>query len=371
MKKILLCSPYYADKEHTTCGIANWTRNIMSKQTQNRDCVVKLIPFDRSVDLGEESGLIERLTFGIKDYLGLVLKTKKAISNEQFDIIQISTSVSLGLIRDYLISKLAFRKNVKLVLHFHFGRLPELLSSNNWESRLLRKVLSNTYASIVMDLSSYEALISNGYKNVYFLPNPLSDNVFNLAKSFKPTVTRHQDTILFVGHVTRAKGVYELIDACSQIPNINLKIVGKVLKDTKAELLALAEKKGNANWVDFIGEIPHDDVVKEMCTCSMFVLPTYTEGFPNVILEAMACGCPIISTDVGAIAEMLDINSNNCGLLIHPKSVEELKDSILSVMHDDKLKHRISINAQSRVEKMYTVNAIWIQLEDIWRKILV
>lgn len=76
-------------------------------------------------------------------------------------------------------------------------------------------------------------------------------------------------------------------------------------------------------------DMPYVNVLQEMMKCELFILPTYTEGFPNVILESMACGCPIVTTAVGAIPEMLDIkNGFNHGICVEPRSVSQLKRAI-------------------------------------------
>ena len=365
--KILLCSPFYPDKENTTCGIANWTRNIMSRQSQDSEYQIDLLPFDRTVDLDEESTYWERITSGIKDYIGLVLKVKKRLKNGQYDVIQVSTSAGLGFIRDYLIAKIAQRTGVKSVFHYHFGRMPEVLECSNWESKLLYKILKISYASIVMDKQSFEALKSRRYK-VDYLPNPLSEKNFQIVNKLSENTTRQQNKLLFVGHVVSTKGVFELVEATTNIKNVEVKIVGKVFPETKQQLQEIAQKRDSGTWLSFIGEIPHDDVLKEMLECEMFVLPTYTEGFPNVILEAMACSCPIITCSVGAIPEMLDSETDNpCGIVIEPKNAAMLEDSIRLLQNDVEKKNHLGVRARKKIVDNYTVDAVWKQLESIWQ----
>lgn len=367
MKKILLCSPYYPDKEITTCGIANWTRNIMSRQSQDSEIQVDLLPFDRSVDLDEESTYWERITSGIKDYIGLVLKAKNKLRKGQYDVIQVSTSASLGFIRDYLIAKIARRMGVKPVFHYHFGRMPEVLEGSNWESKLLHKILKISYASIVMDRQSFEALNSRGYK-VDYLPNPLSEKNFQIVNKLRETSTRHINQLLFVGHVVPTKGVFELVEAATNIRDVKVKIVGRVFADTKQRLQEIAQKRDSGTWLSFVGEIPHDDVLKEMLECDIYVLPTYTEGFPNVILEAMACSCPIVTCSVGAIPEMLDSETDSpCGIVIEPKNADLLEASIKALQNDSEKKNVLGARARKKIVENYTVDAVWKQLESIWQ----
>ena len=370
MKRILLCSPFYKDKENTTCGIANWTRNIMSRMTSVEGFQVELMPYDRSVDLDEESRLWERLHSGFRDYLGVVFRTWKKIKISKYDLIQVSTSASLGLFRDYLLVKIACWYNTRIIFHFHFGRMPEILNGKNWESWLMRRVLKNCSASIVMDPKSFDSLKEHGYNSVYYLPNPLSNKILDYIESNLSASYRVKRQLLFVGHVVKTKGVFELVEACTQIENVSLRIVGKVFDDTKQSLLDIAQRRDGGTWLTFVGEISHKEVLREMSMCDMFVLPTYTEGFPNVILECMACGCPIIASDVGAIREMLNIDVKPCGVLIKPKSTDEVRNAIQSLIDDDKKKKELGDLARIRIQSQYNVEAIILQLKDVWHKVL-
>ena len=72
----------------------------------------------------------------------------------------------------------------------------------------------------------------------------------------------------------------------------------------------------------------------------VFVLPSYTEGFPNVIIEAMAMGKPIIATSVGAIPEMLD---EGCGVVVPPKDADSLQKALQKVCNFDSDCGRLSV----------------------------
>ena len=144
------------------------------------------------------------------------------------------------------------------------------------------------------------SLVSYGFTNVYKVPNPLSQELESEIRSMAPAVKRLPRRILFVGHVLPSKGVYELVNACSGINDIELRVVGRVEDKVKDELQSLASVSAG-KWLNILGEKSQEEVLHEMLSCEIFVLPSYTEGFPNVIIEAMACGAPIIATGVGAI----------------------------------------------------------------------
>ena len=106
-----------------------------------------------------------------------------------------------------------------------------------------------------------------------------------------------------------------------------------------------------------------------MLSCNLFVLPTYTEGFPNVILESMACACPIITTPVGAIPEMLDSKSGHpCGSLVKVRDAQELQARIESYLKAPAEAITMGKYAKNRVYTVYSMDAVWKLLLEVWTK---
>ena len=358
--RILLVSPYSG----IVGGISIWTKNIMSYMNNSNDVKVELCDFSRKITGQMISNPIKKWALAIRDYLHLTNQAKQIIANFDGEAVHICSSASLLLIRDILLLKSAKRKGLKTFVHFHFGRIPELFQKNNWECKLLKRVVKLADNIIVMDRLSFNVLHSQGYTNISLLPNPLSKETEELAE--RNQSIRQKGLVLFVGHCIPTKGVFELVEACKDIPNIKLRMVGAVSNDIRVKLMNIAGPKHE--WLEIIGQVPHKDIIKQMNICDIFVLPTYTEGFPNVILESMACGCPIIASAVGAIPEMLEEKDNKeYGILIPPKNINSLKDAINKLLSDDMLKNECGNNAKNRVLQRYCINAVCQQLIKIWK----
>lgn len=364
-KIILFCSP-----RGGTGGIAKWTEHILAYYYKLDNCSMTIdwqYPTLKSVESQPDDSLYKRLLIGLNNYIPLIKLLKNKLKNDQYDIAHFSSSASYSLIRDILCVSISHAMGVKVIIHFHFGRIPEIFKNKGWELCLLKKVLKSADAIIVMDKRSYETLCLSGFKNIYKLPNPLSESIENLINSNH--VDKKGNEVLFVGHIIKTKGILELIRACNEIENIHLTLMGEGTESFIKEAKSLVKHKGY-NWVNFTGMCPSDEVVKSMLSCDVFVLPSYTEGFPNVIIESMACGCPIVATDVGAIPEMLGMeDSNHCGICVKPLQVEDLREAIKRMLYDRSFAHRCGVLAQERVKKFYSMPAVWKQLTNIWAKV--
>ena len=364
--KVLLCSPYNINPQVVQGGIAIWAQNIVDYyNTLSSDVRLQVIPYDRKVRNNADSGIVKRALIGIADYKEAIRKTKRQLKEDKYDVLHLCTSASISLAKDIIVLKKAKHKGVRTVIHFHFGRIPELAQQNNWEWRLLQRVVKLADAAVTMDMKSFNTLQEKGFKNVHYLPNPLSRSIMQQIAYEAATIVRDERKVCFVGHVIQTKGVFELVEACKEIKDIKVYIVGKATPEVRSHMEQLADY---ADWLVFEGEVDHRQVIRELLTTSVFVLPTYTEGFPNVILESMACGCAIATTPVGAIPEMLDLASGEpCGLCCEPKDVEGLRRNIQFFIDHAAEARQYAKRAVKRVNEMYAMEKVWEDLVKIWK----
>lgn len=162
---------------------------------------------------------------------------------------------------------------------------------------------------------------------IHVIYNGVSHDKF----SQQPDRPYPQDYLLFIGNLKLDKGVMELIDGfakvCKEQPKLHLVYIGSgtmmpILRKRSQEL-QLTER------VTFLGNVDHNDIPKWLNHSTALCLPSYHEGVPNVILEAMASATPIIATSVGGIPEVLD--KNVCGLIIPPKDSSAISNAIIKV----------------------------------------
>ena len=368
MIKVLFCSPYLSSYDVVKGGINTWGRYIMEYSATDGQSDAEIIPvsFDRFVSSSEGRSIFLRVFRGVRAYKVPVKKAISSMKTDAPDVLHLCTSAGFGLLRDLVLLRKAKRYGIKTVVHFHFGRLPELQKQNNWVWKLICMVMNLSDIAVVMNRPSEKILLAAGFTNIKYLPNPLAMNVLKKIEEIRSIYKRVPRRLLYAGHVIKTKGVYELVEACSQIPNIELRIVGKCIPDVESDLKTIASKNNDGTWMNIVGEVDHDTVLAELLQADMFVFPSYTEGFPNVILEGMACGCPIVSSDVGAIPEMLDIDGRPCGVCFKPKSVEDVLNSVQSIINNDQFKNELAFNATCRLNDNYIMPRVWRNLINIW-----
>ncbi len=139
--------------------------------------------------------------------------------------------------------------------------------------------------------------------------------------------------ILFVGHLIAAKGVLDLVEAFTRLapsrPRLRLSFVGD--GGLRAELEARLRRAGLSERALFPGTVPAHRVASWMRAADVFCLPSHSEGCPNVVIEALACGTPVVATEVGGTPDLL---SPAAGRLVQPGRPEALASALAAALEE-------------------------------------
>ncbi|MGR2736827.1 glycosyltransferase family 4 protein [Billgrantia sp. Q4P2] len=191
-----------------------------------------------------------------------------------------------------------------------------------------------------------------GARNTYIIPNAVSWPLKRFPPSVAPSTLVGVDSklILAVGTKPYQKGFDILLEAFTAMNNTAtgwvLAIVGLDVEGSEDDeinaLGSLVDRLGIADSVIFPGRI--GNVADWYERANMFVLSSRYEGFPNVLLEAMAAGCPSIAFDCDTGPRDIIRHGEN-GLLVEPENTEKLAEAMLALMHDDALRQRISASS--------------------------
>jgi glycosyltransferase involved in cell wall biosynthesis len=140
-------------------------------------------------------------------------------------------------------------------------------------------------------------------------------------------IPQDEQMIIYVGRFVEAKGTRELIAAFQAMAAKNSKLSLALIGDgvMKAELTALVQQAGLQGRVRMPGGQPPDQVAEWICASDVLTLPSWSEGYPNVVVEGLACGRPVVATDVGGTREILHERN---GILIEPRKADVLQAAL-------------------------------------------
>jgi glycosyltransferase involved in cell wall biosynthesis len=177
---------------------------------------------------------------------------------------------------------------------------------------------------------------------------------------------RHSNTLLFLGRINWKKGLDRLLDAARNLPEVNIVIAGNDEENLTPALRALARRNGMEARVDFRG--PVEGAAKEelLRTATAMVLPSLSENFGNVVLEAMAAGMPVIVTpEVGLASDVAEAGAG----IVSSNDPEVLGGAIQRLLHDRQACESMGRKGRELVAARFTWDRVAVQMEEHYRRI--
>ena len=193
-------------------------------------------------------------------------------------------------------------------------------------------------------------------KNIVCVPNFIDISKFS-SFGFPP-----RKEIVYIGRLSGQKNLVHLIMALCET-NFSLDMYGG--GNLKKKLKNLVEK--NNVRVLFKGSVPNSKIPKILSDYQLFILPSFYEGMPKALLEAMACGLPCIGTDVRGINEVIKHNYN--GWLVKT-DLKSIKQGIVKLMNDKNLRKKLGKNARKTIEEKYSLEKVLKKEIEIYDKLL-
>lgn len=181
-------------------------------------------------------------------------------------------------------------------------------------------------------------IVYNGVDQQRFYPLPADQ----ISKELGLT---NSSRILFVGNLKKEKGCMDLLESFSQLsphhPELKLFFAGTGTMLASMEQFCIINNL--IDKVQFLGKVEHAELNYWYNAASIVCLPSYNEGVPNVLLEAMACGTPVVATSVGGIPEIV---TQDTGLLVQPGNTHALQKALDAALRHDWNRKTINRHAQ-------------------------
>lgn len=263
--------------------------------------------------------------------------------------------------RKGLFASLARLFGVPVVLHLHGSEMKGFYASQpGFAKALIRRHLEKATRVLVLS-QSWKDFVGSIAPAARIIVVP---NYTMVPPATDPALKREQE-ILFLGLVGNRKGVFDLIPAFAEVhkrfPQARLVIGGNGEVERAAELvrsLGLEDSVVLAGWVDGAQK------TKLLEAASIYVLPSYNEGLPMSVLEAMAAGLPVVTTGVGGIPELITPGVD--GLLVEPGDRQALAQALESLLEDASRREAIASAGRRRVEQHYSDTVILPRLHQIY-----
>ncbi|MFH1778041.1 MAG: glycosyltransferase family 4 protein [Candidatus Omnitrophota bacterium] len=295
-------------------------------------------------------GFIERVEYS---YI-VSKKIQEVVLKHKIDIVESCEARAEGFLY-YL-----FKRKPPLVIKLHTpeGIVSKLNRDPQTKDRQLLEKLEEWWicrAHRVIGLSQAIASLTRQHyqirlKNLPIVSNPLDIEYFRPRQCLN-----NHKTVLYIGRLEFRKGVHVLIRAIpgilKEVPQVKFIFVGDDC-GMKAYLRDTVERFNVSDSVEFLDQMPRDKLIGYYQQSSVCVVPSLWENQPYVILEAMACGKPVIASDTGGISEIIKDKVN--GLLVAPGSVIDLTEIIIKVLVDRQLQEKLGDNARKFIENTYS-----------------
>lgn len=257
----------------------------------------------------------------------------------------------------------AFLCHIPTILHLHGGGFSRFYERDcNRTVKWLVRYMFDRVDSVIVLSNHWQCWVKSISSNSRILPiaNPVQ---------LPPTIDfflREPSTILFLGRLGEQKGTYDLLNAVSglvtQYPNLTLLLGGDGELD---RVQKQANQMGIGAHVEVLGWISVTRKSALLRRAAIYVLPSYAEGLPMSVLEAMAAGLPVISTRVGGIPEVIADGLE--GYLIQPGDVIALSNALNMLLVDADLRRSMGIAARNKVESTFSTEHVLPQIERLYQ----
>lgn len=191
-------------------------------------------------------------------------------------------------------------------------------------------------------------------------------SLFNIKK----VVSQRQNLIVFVGRISREKGVLNLVEAIPKVlairNDLSFLLVGNgaLFQDIQQRV----KKEKIASKVKFTGWVPHDKLPEYLNEAKLLVLPSYSEGLPGVVKEAMACGTPVLATPVGGVPDL--VKDGNTGFILSSNDPEQIAIRIIELLSKSELLEKVSTNAHNYVRENFSFEKTLENWQNMFNELL-
>ncbi len=318
----------------------------------DRDCELRYLPTMK------DGSFLKKLFIAAKSYLTFSRIVKK------YDVVHVHMAAQASFSRKSLFIRKAYRKGVKVLLHSHAADFDKFYFEESGEKK--QKKIREVFA-----MADRVVVLSREWAEFFGAHVCDPKKITMLYNGILPPATQKTDyadhKVLMLGRLGERKGTYDLINA---IPGILAACPdAEFLLGGDGDIVGcrrLAEDLGVSDHVSFLGWVRGEDKERLFDTCSIFTLPSYHEGMPMAVLEAMGHGLATVSTNAGGIPQI--ITDGEDGYRIDAGDITALTQRIIRLLEDEELKRAIGRAGAETIKEKFNVQMSYQKLLEIYNQ---
>jgi len=273
--------------------------------------------------------------------------------------------------RDCLFAFILRILHVRILFHFREWGVQAHIAGSGIKKRLFRFTLSGNEIVCLSPRHAEDFKGIDSCKKKHIIPNGIK-----LVVSEKDLARSHSGPprLLFLSNLIREKGVIEFIEALTEIRRRGLQFEGKIVGETMdisiEETKDLCSRNGISDLVKIVGPRYGQEKYNELLWCDIFIFPTYyvKEVFPGVILEAMQCSKPVITTEFASIPDIIANGAD--GLLVPPRDITLLTESIQRLITSTDERVCMGKCGRKKYLETYTLEMFEKRMLDVYSQML-
>ncbi|TCV83441.1 glycosyltransferase family 4 protein [Sulfurirhabdus autotrophica] len=279
-------------------------------------------------------------------------------------LLHVHTSDKVSFWRKFIYIIFVIMARRPIVFHMHAGTFLQFYKDHCGE---LAKVL----VRFVLNRAAYVVALSSQWKAnlLSIVPDANVVCIFN-SVTIPPERTvlpqqKRQRVLLFLGRLGQGKGTYDLLEAVARIRNLFPDVELRCGGDGELEkVVERARELGLEGNIKILGWVKGEQKQLQLDEAAIYVLPSYYEGLPMGVLEAMAAGVPVITTTVGGIPDVIETSVD--GLLIEPGDVDALAVAIEMLLGNADLRTAMGVAAKEKIVERFSAERVLPHLEEIY-----
>ncbi|TJY32912.1 glycosyltransferase family 4 protein [Pontimicrobium aquaticum] len=274
------------------------------------------------------------------------------------DYVLIDTYSTKNFYYALVTSQLCRILKLKYIPILHGGNLPYRLDKSQKLSKL---IFMNSYINVAVSKYLEHEFDKRGYKSV-FIPNVLEIENYTFQKR-EISTPKLLYVRAFASIYNPEMAIKVLYEVKKEYPDALLCMVGPEKDNSFNSCKALAKKFGIENSIEFTGMLPKKEWHEKSKDYNIFINTTNIDNAPVSVIEAMALGLPIVSTNVGGLPFLIE--NNNTGILVNKNDIKAMANAISSLCKNQETVNYLTMNARKQVNEYD-----WSKVKTLWHNIL-